>query len=339
LGLLHKRSCSQKLGYLFQKAWHLDSGATDHICNDKSAFLEIRRLSKPIQVWIGDNSIVPATGIGSVLLSTTGKKQLRIQLTDKGCDIQFSKNGQITILNRKDQSMATAYRKNGMYEVEVSSYFLTRNSVRIQKQKRKRKSIPTIKPLSMELWHHRLGHLNRADIATGIQIQKNDSQDRKFCISCLEGKMNRQYNKQVSTKAPKKLELIHLIHSGLCDPFPTQSVLRSRYFIIFVDDATRFTWAYFLKTKGAEEVLQIFQQFKALVEQEAGASIHRFRCDNGTGEYNNQLFKDFLSTNGITLEPSAPYTQNQNSVSERTIRTIIEKVRTMLLNAKLSEGF
>jgi len=32
----------------FQKAWHLDSGATDHICNDKSAFLEIRRLSKPI---------------------------------------------------------------------------------------------------------------------------------------------------------------------------------------------------------------------------------------------------------------------------------------------------
>ena len=59
----------------FQKAWHLDSGATDYICNDKSAFLRIRRLPKPIQVRIGDNSIVPAVGIGTVLLSTTGKKQ------------------------------------------------------------------------------------------------------------------------------------------------------------------------------------------------------------------------------------------------------------------------
>ena len=99
------------------------------------------------------------------------------------------------------------------------------------------------------------------------------------------------------------------------------------------------TWVYFLKTKSAVEVLQVFQLFKAFVEKEAGAPIRRFRCDNGTGEYNNHLFKDFLSTNGISFEPSAPYTQNQNGVSERAIRTIAEKARSMLLNAKLLEGF
>jgi hypothetical protein len=151
--------------------------------------------------------------------------------------------------------------------------------------------------------------------------------------------MARKYNKQSSTKASKKLDLIHLIHSDLCGPFLTNSVSRSRYFIIFVDDATRMTWVYFLKSKGAEEVLRVFQHFKALVEKEAEAPIRRFRCDNGTGEYNNQLFKDFLSSSGITFEPSAPYTQNQNSVSKRAIRTIVEKARSMLLNAKLSEGF
>jgi hypothetical protein len=86
-------------------------------------------------------------------------------------------------------------------------------------------------------------------------------------------------------------------------------------------------------------VLQIFQQFKAFVEKEAEASIRRFRCDNGKGEYNNYLFKDFLSANGITFEPSAPYTQNQNGVSERAIRTISEKARSMLHHAGLSEGF
>jgi transposase InsO family protein len=86
-------------------------------------------------------------------------------------------------------------------------------------------------------------------------------------------------------------------------------------------------------------VLRVFQQFKALVEKEADAPMRRFRSDNGTGEYNNHRFKDFLSTDGIRFEPLAPYTQNQNGVSERAIRTIIEKARSMLLHAKLSKGF
>jgi len=140
-------------------------------------------------------------------------------------------------------------------------------------------------------------------MATGIRIQEN--QDQKLCIPCLEGKMHRKFNKKKSTRASKRLELIH---SDLCGPFPIRSISKSVYFIIFIDDATGMTWVYFLKSKASEEVLQIFQQFKAFVEKEADASIRRFRCDNGKGEYDN--FKDFLSANGITFEPSALYTQN-----------------------------
>ena len=55
-------SSSTAKDYDFQKAWHLDLGAIDHICNDKSAFLEIQRLPKPIKVRIGDDSIVPSYG-------------------------------------------------------------------------------------------------------------------------------------------------------------------------------------------------------------------------------------------------------------------------------------
>ena len=99
------------------------------------------------------------------------------------------------------------------------------------------------------------------------------------------------------------------------------------------------TWVYFLKTKSAEEVLPIFKAFKAFVKKEADALIRRFRCNNGTGEYNNYLFRDFLSMNSISFELSAPYTQNQNSVSKRAIRTIVKKARSMLLNTKLSKGF
>ena len=65
--------------------------------------------------------------------------------------------------------MATAYKKNSMYEVEVTTCFLTRKSTQ-QIQKRKPRLLP------IELWHHRLGHLNLldiyklTDIAIGIQI-------------------------------------------------------------------------------------------------------------------------------------------------------------------------
>ena len=42
---------------------------------------------------------------------------------------------------------------------------------------------------------------------------------------------------------------------------------------------------------------------------------------------------------GISCEPSAPYTQHQNGVSERKIRFIMEKARTMLLEAQLPARF
>ena len=65
----------------------------------------------------------------------------------------------------------------------------------------------------------------------------------------------------------------------------------------------------------------------------------RFRCDNSAAEYDNISFLSLLRENGITYEPSAPYTQNQSGVSERMNRRILEKARTMLLEACLPEGF
>ena len=117
------------------------------------------------------------------------------------------------------------------------------------------------------------------------------------------------------------------------------SITGSKYFILYIDDLTRMIWVYFLKSKGAAETLQTFQNFKVLVEKSGDHKIRRIRCDNGKGEYDNERFRGYLIENGITYEPSAPYTQNQNGVSERMIRTIVEKARSMLHDAKLGESF
>ena len=147
--------------------------------------------------------------------------------------------------------------------------------------------------------------------------------------------MQRRYNKTL-TRAFKKLELIH---SNLASLFLIRSISKSVYFIIFINNAIRMTQVYFLRSKAFKKVLQIFQQFKAFVKKDAEASIRCFRYDNGKGEYDNHLFKNFLFANRITFKLSAPYTQNQNGVSKRVVRTIFKKARTMLQHARLSKRF
>src|SRR5579871_5655493 len=129
--------------------------------------------------------------------------------------------------------------------------------------------------MPFQLWHQRFGHLNRTSLSKTLKdLRIEEPLDiQSYCISCLKGRMSKAYNKGLATRASIRLELIH---SDLCGPFPIQSISGARYFIIFVDDATRYTWVYFLKTKTALEVIRVFQEFKALVEKASGHSIKRF---------------------------------------------------------------
>lgn len=57
-----------------------------------------------------------------------------------------------------------------------------------------------------------------------------------------------------------------------------------------------------------------------ILERHASFNLQRFRRDNGTGEYDNQIFRKTFTENGITLETS-PHTQNMHRV-ERMIQTL-----------------
>jgi transposase InsO family protein len=52
--------------------------------------------------------------------------------------------------------------------------------------------------------------------------------------------------------------------------------------------------------------------------------------DNGT-EFGGNAFIQFCANNGITIEWTIPYTPEQNAVSKRTNRTILERARTMII--------
>ena len=98
---------------------------------------------------------------------------------------------------------------------------------------------------------------------------------------------------------------LQLIHSDVWGSAPMTFVLGYRFYVIFVDDFTRFTWLFLLKYKS--EVFTIFLHFKVLVENKFGSKIKTLKSD-GEGEYTTNYFKSFCLDNGIQHQLSCPYT-------------------------------
>jgi len=133
----------------------------------------------------------------------------------------------------------------------------------------------------------------------------------------------KQQQKVIRTKVSRTSTPFELVHSDLCGPI-RRSIGGAQYYIIYIDDCTRYTEVYFLITKTAEEISAKFRHYQAWVETQ-GYRIKRFRSDNGSGKYSNALFLALLGEKGITFEPSAPYTQPKNGTAERMIRTLNTK--------------
>lgn len=86
------------------------------------------------------------------------------------------------------------------------------------------------------------------------------------------------------------------------------------------------------------EVLNIFKSFKARVEKETSSSIRSLRTDHG-GEFTSLEFIEFCNMNGIQRQLTTAYTSQQNGVAERKNRTIMNMVRSMLIEKKIPRTF
>ena len=112
------------------------------------------------------------------------------------------------------------------------------------------------------------------------------------------------------------------------------SLAGNRYFISFVDDASRKSWIECFKSR--DEVLSKIKQWRARVELDSAKRLVRLRCDNAK-EY--VKFERVIQAEGILVEYTSPYTPEQNGVAERYNRTIVQIVRAMLIGAKLPQKF
>ncbi|GJT02577.1 retrovirus-related pol polyprotein from transposon TNT 1-94 [Tanacetum coccineum] len=188
------------------------------------------------------------------------------------------------------------------------------------------------------LWHRRLSHLN---FGTINQLTSHDLVDglpkfkyhnNHLCSACEQGKSKKaSLPPKLVPSTESKLELIHI---DLCRPMRAASINGKKYILVIVDDYSRYTWAYFLRTK--DEAPDMIINFVNQVQRNLKASILTIRTNNGT-EFKNKKLRDFYAKLGIVYKTPIARTPQQNGVVKRRNRTLIEAARTMLIFSKVPE--
>ena len=124
-------------------------------------------------------------------------------------------------------------------------------------------------------------------------------------VLCVEAKHAKKPFKSIISR---KTELLELIHSNLAYFKNTVRSGGKKYYIAFVDDFSRYTKVYLLKSKDEAESMCL--KFKVEVENQLDRKIKRFSSDRGS-EYSTNTLEDFCENNSIIHEVSALYTPSK----------------------------
>ncbi|KAM2573952.1 hypothetical protein TB2_005960 [Malus domestica] len=179
------------------------------------------------------------------------------------------------------------------------------------------------------LWHQRLAHPSQLILST---LFPDLGKESTHCETCHLSKATRL---PLGSSMSRVFHLFELVHSDIWGP-TSESFDGYKYFITFVDDYSKTTWLYLLKSKS--EVMEVFKDFHNLVKNHFSSQIKTLRSDNGT-EYTSQVMTQYLSNNGIIHQTSCVGTPQQNGVAERKNRDLLEKTRALMLQMNVPKRF
>ena len=341
------------LQQIMSKEWIIDSGASRHLTFDKQQLHSYRSIAPGTAITFVNGQQAEAVGEGEVHLqvkTTRGtvravlQKVLHVpearvnlfstrQATDSGAQVLFSSNKCFVSIN--GTVCMEGINQSGLMIIKQSesqAAFAMAAAAATTKE-------------TAELWHRRFGHLGydslyklkSKDMVEGISVPAQDfklqQEQRPFCETCTFAKQQRLAFPHSDSTSSDVLELLHM---DVCGPMQVSSPGGAKYLATFTDDYSRLAVVIPLAAKS--DVPGAVKEIISKWETQTGKSLKAVRTDRGTEYLNSELHKYFRSK-GIIHNTTAPYTPEQNGVAERFNRTLMERVRAMLSDAKLEEEY
>jgi transposase InsO family protein len=185
----------------------------------------------------------------------------------------------------------------------------------------------SIKSVSDDIWHYRLGHLSLARLhllhASFLEISVNTEHVCTVCQLAKQRRLPFAVSKSVSNFP------FDLVHCDIWGPFYVPSTNGSKYFLTIVDTFSRFTWIFLMQTKSQARIL--VQNFFSYVETQFQYKIKVFRTDNGV-EFS---IPDFYASKGTTHQCSCVETPQQNAIVERKHQHLLNVALSLRFQAHL----
>ena len=319
---------------LKEESWYLDSACTQHM-TPRADWVRDLQPSKVSHVRMGDLRLLPVQGEGFVMMEGMDGFEVtfhHVLLVEGLCGNLLSL-GQVM-----EKGVRGHFRDMKMYFQTPGGTTFTEGVVRGRMVELSLKTHPLQGVQAnvargtkggLQLWHNRLVHAShgtikgmaRKDVVKGLLLEDEREEE---CPACVEGKMAREKFPTHEDVGEKPLQVVH---ADLCGPFRTPTRGGAIYFLLLIDQATRYTWGTLLQRKS--EVVEKLKVWLPMAERQCDARVKFLRTDNGL-EFVNHEVKAFLQAHGIERQRSCPRTQQQNGVVERANRTMVEKVRCML---------
>ncbi|KAL8144195.1 hypothetical protein V2J09_017227 [Rumex salicifolius] len=114
------------------------------------------------------------------------------------------------------------------------------------------------------------------------------------------------------------------------------SISGFKYFLVIIDDHSHYVWTFPLKYKS--ETTNTLKHFYNFIHTQFSTKIKTIQSDHGR-EFDNHALHNFLTLHGSQIRFSCPHTSQQNGKAERMIRTLTDRIRTLIFHAHLPARF
>ncbi|CAI5946834.1 unnamed protein product [Closterium sp. NIES-64] len=193
------------------------------------------------------------------------------------------------------------------------------------------------------LWHHRLGHpslprfrsMASRVLVSGLpqSLPPLPSGPGPSCVPCVEGRLRATPH---SSHFPPTEAPLQTLHMDVWGPAPVRGQGYERYFLLVVDDYSRYTTVLPLRSKGAvtEVLIDWIREARLQLRKSFGSDfpVLRLHSDRG-GEFSSRLLRDYCRARGIRQTFTLPDSPQQNGIAERRIGMVMDVARTSMMHA------